>query len=1074
MRRTWLPTIPTRRLPGSVLPLRNGACGLRRLKRWPTLPNLTLAFVRRTTWPALASGSSRIILAASPPLPLLLKLPPHPWRVCSLVALKLSWSTVIEVPLEDTHPAAAPRQPTRRRLDFPAEAGLTPAQQYTWFASLLKQHGELEPLFKEGRLRSYLTVRDDVAFYKRLLTEGFLDVVLVENAAERQHTVIIHNVPLYMNANLIETPDNFLWIKRRYAGTAPRPQLLGAVVGHVPTEVHLLGVGRKAVEPYTAEPDICRHCCRWGHQEWRCRSAPRCRYCAGTHKSALCLQKIQAGTPVPRKCCNCGGEHNAHYHSCPMKPKPSRVAAPDHHPQQGRPRVVFRPAPLPQSSAWARGAPTTSEFPPLPGSSAPAAPASPTATPVPRQAPAPAPQPQPTVPPVPAASPPAVDGSTPVLHQILAAVTQLQETLAATISRVAALEQRVSTPPPVRELSSIPAPAPASAPAPCPALLSAGEAMDADSGDSVAPPAGQMQNTPATPPAVVTAAAEGTAEPRHGQTGPSPSPADPPLQWEATLQVLLAQFASLTQQVAELHHRITPLLDRQPPPPDQCLLSDHFALETTIPIQPAPAVSRKRLAVPAARMPRLVAEVGAWYHTVKGSFTDAASLYHGLLDTVESFVAAGRAPPRPAKRRLQTYASDPAVSNCQRTLASYQRRWQQDPADRAARDAMIAVARHLTELRQEARSRHWVAFLASVRKTRSLREVWHHVNRVRGRTKRLVSDPDPVGRAQDLMRQWQRASSLGGLPAQHQAELARHRERRMALVQHHVTLLDDTCVPITHDELLLAVKHGKSTAPGHDGLTYDILNALLVVQGDNPLLDLFNMSFAAGCLPPPWKAALIVPIPKGDGTFRPISLTSCVCKLLERVILNRLLYKLGDRLSPNLHGFMKGRSTSDCFLKCLSNPDVNCRAFVDLKGAFDRANKDVIMEELTLQGVRGRLLSWIRDYLYGRRAQVVFQGATSTEEVFELGTPQGGVLSPMLFNILMDKIARWPFPGNTQVIIYADDILVQCSSPALLSLALEQLSALCEPMGLVINELRRNFKPVGGEFLICPALMALL
>ncbi|XP_050732326.1 uncharacterized protein LOC127006414 [Eriocheir sinensis] len=186
-----------------------------------------------------------------------------------------------------------------------------------------------------------------------------------------------------------------------------------------------------------------------------------------------------------------------------------------------------------------------------------------------RETPAPAPQPQPTVPPVPAASPPAVTGSTPVLNQILAAVIQLQETLAATISRVAALEQRVSTPPPARELPSIPAPAPSSAPAPCPALPSAGEAMDADSGDSVVPPEGQMPNTPATPPAVVTAAAKGTAEPRHGQTGPSTSPADPPPQWETTLQVLLAQFDSLTQQVAELHHRITPLLDRQPPPPDQ-------------------------------------------------------------------------------------------------------------------------------------------------------------------------------------------------------------------------------------------------------------------------------------------------------------------------------------------------------------------------------------------------------------------------------------------------------------------------------------------------------------------------
>lgn len=111
-----------------------------------------------------------------------------------------------------------------------------------------------------------------------------------------------------------------------------------------------------------------------------------------------------------------------------------------------------------------------------------------------------------------------------------------------------------------------------------------------------------------------------------------------------------------------------------------------------------------------------------------------------------------------------------------------------------------------------------------------------------------MSAPDPAGRAQDLIRHWQRGSSLSGLPARHQADLAHHRERRRALAQHHVMLLDDTCVPITRDELL-AVKHGKSTSPGHDGLSYDILNTLLVVQGDKPLLKLFNMSFAVGRLP---------------------------------------------------------------------------------------------------------------------------------------------------------------------------------------------------------------------------------
>ena len=152
-------------------------------------------------------------------------------------------------------------------------------------------------------------------------------------------------------------------------------------------------------------------------------------------------------------------------------------------------------------------------------------------------------------------------------------------------------------------------------------------------------------------------------------------------------------------------------------------------------------------------------------------------------------------------------------------------------------------------------------------------------------------------------------------------------------------------------------------------------------------------------------------------------------------MLQRLLYKVGDLMSPNLHGFMKGRSTADCFLKCLSNNSVTCRAFIDLKGAFDRANKDVVMEELIMKGVKGKLLGWIQDYLYDRQGKVWFQGSYSSNGTFELGTPQGGVLSPMLFNVLMDKIARHPFPQGTEVIIYADDILLQSDNPRTLTLA---------------------------------------
>lgn len=203
------------------------------------------------------------------------------------------------------------------------------------------------------------------------------------------------------------------------------------------------------------------------------------------------------------------------------------------------------------------------------------------------------------------------------------------------------------------------------------------------------------------------------------------------------------------------------------------------------------------------------------------------------------------------------------------------------------------------------------------------------------------------------------------------------------------------------------------------------------------------MSYEKGKLPSQWKVGLIHPIPKGDQDYRPITLTPSKCKMVERIVLNRLLYKLGDLMSDNLLGFVKGKSTTDCVIKCLNNSIINCRFFVDLKDAFDKANQDVILEGLINKGIKGRLLSWIRDYFFGRRAKVYFQGLESEERNFELGIPQGGVLSPVLFNVLMYQIGRHSFPHGTQVFNYADDILLQCGKEEVTTRALAELESLC-------------------------------
>ncbi|XP_050710062.1 uncharacterized protein LOC126994834 [Eriocheir sinensis] len=109
---------------------------------------------------------------------------------------------------------------------------------------------------------------------------------------------------------------------------------------------------------------------------------------------------------------------------------------------------------------------------------------------------------------------------------------------------------------------------------------------------------------------------------------------------------------------------------------------------------------------------------------------------------------------------------------------------------------------------------------------------------------------------------------------------------------------------------------------------------------------------------------------------------------------------------------------------------------------------------LAERGVRGRLLAWVGHYLEGRRAAVRFQGHTSAIETFENGTPQGGVLSPVLFNLLVEKLAALPTSGTARVLSYADDVALVVWGPNQVACArqlLRRLTQTCAALGLVVN-----------------------
>ena len=186
------------------------------------------------------------------------------------------------------------------------------------------------------------------------------------------------------------------------------------------------------------------------------------------------------------------------------------------------------------------------------------------------------------------------------------------------------------------------------------------------------------------------------------------------------------------------------------------------------------------------------------------------------------------------------------------------------------------------------------------------------------------------------------------------------------------------------------------------------------------------------------------PLPKGGGDrtangFRPISLTSVVGKLLERLIHDRLQLCARQRgLLPCFQsGFRKLHSTLDCLSRltlathdAFAQGQVLVAAFVDLEKAYDTVWRDALLAKLHRWGVRGRLLRWLHDFLRDRCQRVIVDGVASPWLLVEDGVPQGSVLSCVLFTLFIadmhsappHRVLPPPAPGRCEVAHFADDL----------------------------------------------------
>ena len=221
----------------------------------------------------------------------------------------------------------------------------------------------------------------------------------------------------------------------------------------------------------------------------------------------------------------------------------------------------------------------------------------------------------------------------------------------------------------------------------------------------------------------------------------------------------------------------------------------------------------------------------------------------------------------------------------------------------------------------------------------------------------------------------------------------------------------------------------KSCGPDqmHPHLLKEMANELSV-----PLSIIMNKSLQTKSLPKDWKKANVSALfKKGDSklasNYRPVSLTSIVCKTMEKFVRDHLFkFMFANGLfSDKQFGFLPKRSTVLQLLNIIDEwtmavddrNEVNC-LYLDFMKAFDTVPHRRLIHKLKSYGICDPILSWIRDFLSDRVQRVIVNGSASQWAKVLSGIPQGSVLGPLLFVIFINDICE---SINSSSYLFADD-----------------------------------------------------
>ncbi len=337
----------------------------------------------------------------------------------------------------------------------------------------------------------------------------------------------------------------------------------------------------------------------------------------------------------------------------------------------------------------------------------------------------------------------------------------------------------------------------------------------------------------------------------------------------------------------------------------------------------------------------------------------------------------------------------------------------------------------------------WRSYISRITTKTPMKKVWDMIRRISGKTQQnvihhLVSSNNKIEHPHEIANTIASSFSFNSSPE----NLTENFQRwRILQEKKPLTLNSDNSesynIPFVINELLDSLHQAHDTAVGPDDIHYQMLKHLPEIS-QYALLDLFNNIWTSGCFPPSWSEATIVPIPKPDkdltspNNYRPISLTSCMCKTFERMVSNRLAWYLevNNIFTELQNGFRKQRTTTDQLVRLESfireafiRKEHVVSVFFDLEKAYETTWQYGIMRDLRDAGLRGRLPIFISKFLANRQFRVRVGCSLSDLYKQEMGVPQGGVLSVLLFVLKINSIVKC-LPAAVKGSLFVDDFFI--------------------------------------------------